>query len=153
MKRLVSVIILAGAPIACGTQSPSAPETIALSSEAGAALASASSDAQRPAPTPVCVPGDRSHVRAIALRVVSRGPGFVALRAEIASATGDSDPTTARAVCLDPSFSVSPVARLDRGTPEQVTVFGAPGRYTVTARSTVSKLTRPIVTSAAIKIE
>ncbi len=149
MKRLVSVILLSGAPIACGTQSPSAPQTIALSGDAADVLASAASTGSRNAPTPVCVPGDRSHVRAIRLRTVSRGAGFVILRAEIASAT--SEPSTA--VCLDPSFSVTPLARLDRGTPEQVTVFGAPGRYTVTATSVVSKLTRPLVTSTGIVIE
>lgn len=150
MKRLVSVILLAGAPIACGTQSPSAPETIALSSETGDALASTSS-AARPVPTPACVPGDRSHVRSIALRIVSRGPGFVTLRTEIASTTSDSNPTTP--VCLDPSFTVNPLARLDRSTPEQVTVFGVPGRYTVRASTIVSKLTRPLVATAPIKIE
>jgi hypothetical protein len=148
MKRLVSVILLAGAPIACGTQSPSSPETTVFPADATEALASASSTGRRPIPTPVCVPGDRSHVRAIALRIVSAEPGFVTLRAEIASAANDP----IHAVCLEPSFTVSPRARLDRGTPEQVTVFGA-GRYTVTATSVVSEATRPLVARAVIKIE
>src|SRR5262245_45722694 len=108
MKRLVGVIILAGAPIACGTQTPSAPETTALVNDVETAVASAQSQAKRAAS---CVVGDRTQIRGIELKVLASGRGFVTVRAMATNSVG-SEP--ALPICLDPTYLVTPNARIDR---------------------------------------
>ncbi len=124
MKRLLSVMVLAGVPVACGIQTSSTPD---VPEPAGGDAASFSALAGRRGP--VCMRGDRSHVRSIRLVVVGQGPGFVTVRAQIAQANAETSPP----VCLEPSWQVTPSTRLDPYSDrEQVTVFGSSGKYQVT---------------------
>lgn len=147
MKRLVGVIILAGAPIACGTSTPSAPGATSLLSDTDATMVSSQALGKRPAPT--CTPGDRSQVRSIAVKIVVQGPGFATVRAVVDSSS--TDPVVP--VCLEPSWLVTPNARLDRTIPEQATILAAPGRYLVKATTVISKQRKPLSATAIIVIE
>lgn len=139
MKRLVSVMILASIPVACGTQVATTPDDVTVAAQSKSAPASPSG-----VPLPICVPGDRSHVRAIDIVVLNRGKGWVTVRAVISS----SEAT--RPVCLDPWWSVSPVARIDtKILPDHATIYGTPGKYNVTALSRVS---RPTILSATVAV-
>ncbi len=130
MKRLLSVMVLAGVPVACGIQTSSTPDGVTQPA-AGDTGSFAASAARR---GPVCMRGDRSHVRSIQLAVVDQGPGFVTVRAQIAQANAETSPP----VCLEPSWQVTPMARLDPFSDrEQVTVYGEPGKYQLTGTSLV----------------
>jgi hypothetical protein len=130
---MMSVIILAGAPIACGTQTPSAPEAISLVSDGEGTV---ESSALRTSPGPrTCIPGDRTQIKRIAVKVVDSGPGFATVRAVATESASD----TVLPLCLTPSWVVSPSARVDTSHPEQATIYATPGKYSVTATTVISR--------------
>ena len=134
MKRIMSVIILAGAPIACGTQTPSAPEAISLASDGDGTV---ESSALRTSPGPrTCIPGDRTQIKSIAVKVVDSGPRFATVRAVVKDSAGAD---TVLPLCLTPSWAVSPAARIDLSKPEQATIYATPGKYSVTATTVISR--------------
>jgi len=131
MKRLIGVMILAGIPVACGIQTATTPDEPALpvGQESGSVAA-----LKMAPPLPTCVPGERPQVQSFKLLIVNQGKRSATVRAVIDVATQETNPP----VCLYPTWKVSPAARLDpMPQPEQVTVYGAPGRYKVSAVSSV----------------
>jgi hypothetical protein len=145
MKRLVGMMILASVPIGCGVQTASTPDaaTAPPTSESGSVSALARSRG------PACVRGDRSKIRSIELVVVNQGRGFVTVRAVIGSSPAETYPP----VCLSPWWVVNPVVRTDPYTdPEQVVIYGPPGKYHVTGFTQVTEWTR-LSASKAVTIE
>ena len=78
---------------------------------------------------------------------VGRTKGSVTVRAVV------KDSESYPPVCIFPSWTVTPVARLDPFVDrEQVIVSGAPGRYKLTGVTVIDRLTR-LSASLAITIE
>jgi hypothetical protein len=147
MKRLVGVLILASVPIACGTNTPSAPDASWPTSDSGTVASLARG--RVPAPQPICTPGDRSHLKSIELMVVAEGEGFATLRAIARDWAGND---VYPPVCLEPSWIVSPKAATDVSRAEQVTVYGS-GKYEVTAISVLTRNGRQLRASVTIGID
>jgi hypothetical protein len=138
-------MILAGVPIACGTQSPSTPDT-AMPTAMGDA---ASVSALRARPVPLCAKGDRSHIRSIGIEVLSQGPGYATVRAMVASSSG---PETLPPVCVEPIWQVFPNGRIVMFDLDRATIYAAPGKYEVTASTVVKRPARRIWASTTIVI-
>jgi len=135
MKRLIGVMIVAAVPVACGVQTATTPDNaLPVGQESGFVAA-----LKVPVQPPTCVPGERPQIQSIKLVVVSQGKRTATVRAVIDLASSEMNPP----VCLYPTWKVSPAARLDPITEQDlVVVQGAPGRYKVSAVSTVTGVTR-----------
>jgi hypothetical protein len=131
MKRLFGVMILSAVPVACGTGTPSTPDTISSAGDTQETAAASSLASRRPAPPPSCIPGDRSEIKEITVRVVEQGKSFARVRAVSVQPGEDTVP-----VCLAPSWSVTPTARLiPASDSEEAILYATGGPYRVTATS------------------